>query len=77
MTTNDGGWMLAAKIMSGSASQWTHDSEKWTVSGNHFNESDFNLTTGESKYMSFDEIELSEILVVDPNGEIKFSGDEW
>ena len=37
----------------------------WFVAGNHFNESDFDITAGEAKYQSFDEIAVSEILVVD------------
>ena len=66
MTTDGGGWTLAAKIESGSGSQWLYDSTAWTTSQNAFNETDFNLTSGEAKYTVFDTVALEEIRLEDP-----------
>ena len=66
MTTDGGGWTLAAKIESGSGSQWLYDSTAWTTNQNAFNETDFNLTSGEAKYTVFDTVALEEIRLEDP-----------
>ena len=66
MTTDGGGWTLAAKIESGSGSQWLYDSTAWTTNQNEFNETDFNLTSGEAKYTVFDTVALEEIRLEDP-----------
>ena len=66
MTTDDGGWTLVAKIEGGSSSQWTYDSPTWTTTGTEFNDIDFDLTTGEAKYSTFDIVPLTEILLEDP-----------
>ena len=66
MTTDGGGWTLAAKIESGSGSQWLYDSTAWTTDQNEFNETDFNLSSGEAKYTVFDTVALEEIRLEDP-----------
>src|SRR3989338_620429 len=65
MTTDGGGWTLTAKIKR-TNSQWTYDSPKWTIIGNNFNDTDFNLTSGEAKYRSFDKTSFEEVLLRDP-----------
>jgi hypothetical protein len=66
MTADDGGWTLAAKIESGSSSQWLYDSTAWTTDQNEFNETDFNFVSGEAKYTTFDTVALTEIRLEDP-----------
>ena len=65
MTTDGGGWTLAAKIESGTGSQWLYDSTAWTTIGTEFNDADFDLTTGEAKYSTFDTVALEEIRLED------------
>ncbi len=65
MTTDGGGWTLVAKVQK-DTSYWQYNSPSWTAQNANFNDTDFDLMSGEARYPSFERVSFTQIRVLDP-----------
>jgi len=65
MTTDGGGWSLAAKLASG-GSEWAYTAPEWTQPGHEYGT--LNLSAGDARYLPYEHLPVDEALVEDGSG---------